>query len=205
MKKLVIIGAGGHGKVVADNALKNKKYESLLFLDDSEDSKGFNNIAVAGKVDDFFQYINDSEFIVAIGNNTIRAKITSALEARQAKIATLIHPDAVIGSGVRIGCGTVVMAGAVINTGSIIGKSSIINTCSSIDHDCIVGNYCHISVGAHLAGSVVIGKSVFVGAGATVIDNIKICSKAIVGAGAVVTNDLDEAGTYVGVPVKRIK
>lgn len=96
------------------------------------------------------------------------------------------------------------MAGAVVNPGSTIGKGCIINTCSSVDHDCQIGDYVHISIGAHLAGTVILGKNTWVGAGATISNNIEITSCCMIGAGAVVINDIIEKGTYVGVPARKI-
>ena len=96
------------------------------------------------------------------------------------------------------------MAGAVINADVTIGKGVIINTCSSIDHDWIINDFSHISVGSHIAGTVEIGSNCFVCAGATVINNLKVCSNAIIGAGGTVINNIEESGTYVGTPTKKI-
>lgn len=203
-KKLIIIGASGHGKVVADIALKLQKYEEIVFLDDNENAKECMGIPVAGKSLDAEQYIDDADFIVAIGNAAIRKKVTEQLDKLGAVMSTLVHPMAVIGSNVTIGNGSVVMAGAVINPDSTIGKGCIINTCASVDHDCQVGDYVHVSVGAHVCGTVEIGESTWIGAGVTVKNNVKICGDCMIGAGAAVVKDIEEAGTYVGVPAKEI-
>ena len=97
------------------------------------------------------------------------------------------------------------MAGAVINPDTKVGKGVIVNTSCSIDHDCLIGDYAHIAVGAHLCGSVRVGNNAWVGSGATIINNIEICSESFIGAGAVVVKNLLDAGTYVGVPARRIK
>ena len=192
MKRLVIIGAGGHGRVVADIA-NLKGYEDIIFLDDAD-------VPIAkGKVADYKNY-NDSDFIVAIGNNHIREKIQIMLNENGCKIVSLVHPDAVIGSDVVFGSGTVVMAGVVVNTGARIGNGVILNTCCSVDHDCKISDYCHISVGAHLAGSVSVGTLTFICAGVTVINNISVCDECVVGAGAVVVRDITVQGIYKGVP-----
>ena len=117
----------------------------------------------------------------------------------------LIHPNAIIAEDVKIGAGTIVMAGAVVNPGAIIGKGAIINTCSSVDHDCTIFDYVHISVGSHLSGTVNVGEGTWIGAGATVSNNVNICGKCMVGAGAVVIKDINEEGTYVGVPARKRK
>ena len=97
------------------------------------------------------------------------------------------------------------MAGAVINPGTRLGKGCIINTCSSVDHDCVVSDYAHIAVGAHLCGTVAIGEGTWIGAGATVVNNVSICSDCMIGAGTVVIKNIEISGTYIGVPAKRIK
>lgn len=201
MKKLVIIGASGHGKVVADIAQKNG-YNEILFLDDNDKLTNCGEFPVKGRVKDYFLHM-DGDFIVAIGNANIRENIQDMLQQANCSMATLIHPDAVVSNTVTVGRGTVIMAGVVINAYSQIGEGCIINTCSSIDHDCIVYNYVHISVGSHLAGTVEIGEKTWIGAGATVINNIKICEECMIGAGAVVVKSIDKAGMYMGLPAKR--
>lgn len=200
MKQLVIIGASGHGKVVADIARKNG-YENILFLDDNETLTDCGGYSVVGKTETFIQY--DCDFFVAIGNATIRQKIQQRLTCANKSVATLIHPSAVIGDNVQIGMGTVVMAGAVINPSTTIGDGCIINTCASVDHDNTIGDYVHISVGAHTAGTVNIGSKTWLGIGAIVSNNINICENCMIGAGAVVIKNLTESGTYIGVPAKR--
>lgn len=198
MKSLVIFGAGGHGRVVADVAKLNG-YNNIVFLDDA-------NVSVAsGKVSEYSKYSNNSDFFVAIGDNNIRKKIQNKLEDNKCNIISLIHPQAVIGSNVSIGKGVVIMAGVVINVGARIGNGTILNTCCSVDHDCIIDDFCHISVGSHIAGNVAVGKGSFVCAGATVINNIKICDECVIGAGAVVIKNIDNSGTYVGVPAREIE
>lgn len=204
-KKLIIIGASGHGKVVADIALHLQKYDEIAFLDNDENVKECMGFPVVGKSSDAERYIDEADFIVAIGNAKIRKQVTEQLERIGASVATLIHPMAVIGSNVAIGDGSVVMAGAVINPDSTIGKGCIINTCASVDHDCQVGDYVHVSVGAHVCGTVQISESTWIGAGATIKNNVNICGECMIGAGAVVVKNIEEAGTYVGVPARRIK
>ena len=198
-KSIVILGAGGHGRVVLDIALLNG-YENAIFLDDSDRS----DVEVVGKTNEFKKYIKEYDFFVAIGNNVVRERITSMLVENNAELATLVHPSAQIGSNVRLGKGTVVVAGAVINTGAVIGEGVIVNTSSSVDHDDVISDYCHISVGSHLAGNVSVGKRCFIGAGATVINNVSICDDCMIGAGAVVVKNVCEKGTYVGVPARKI-
>lgn len=198
MKSIVIIGASGHGKVVADIA-KNMGYEKIIFLDDRKTGVvGKYEIAGTSALADDF----DADFFVAIGNASVRKRIMLELQKKGKNLPVLIHPSAVIAEDAKIGEGTVVAAGAVVNPGVVIGKGSIINTCASVDHDCFIGDYNHISVGVHIAGTVTIGDNVWVGAGATVSNNVSICTDALVGAGAVVVKDIVKAGTYIGVPAR---
>lgn len=196
IKKLVIIGAGGHGKVIADIAEKNG-YQKIVFLDDDPNIKDCAGFEVVSTLSDCVDY-KEWDFVVAVGNAEIRKQIHETLSGY--KIITLVHPNAVISRRVTIGEGTVVMAGAVVNSDTVIGKSCIINTGATVDHDCVIGDYVHISVGAHVAGTVVIGEKTWIGAGAVVSNNIEICEDCMVGAGAVVVEDIKESGIYVGIP-----
>ena len=198
LNRLVIIGASGHGKVIADIAVKCG-YKDILFLDDNENVKECARFPVIGKVSDAVTMEDDK--IVAIGNAEIREKIQSQLS----NLVTLIHPSAVVSRRVEIGKGTVVMAGAVINSDVIIGKGCIINTGASVDHDCKLEDFVHVSVVAHVAGTVAIGRKTWIGAGATISNNVSICGQCMIGAGAVAVKDIIEPGTYVGAPVKKIK
>ncbi|MED0992690.1 acetyltransferase [Bacillus nitratireducens] len=203
--KLLIIGASGHGKVVADIALKMNKWQAIAFLDDDASVKSSMGIEVIGKSTDVFKYTDDCDFFVGIGNNFIREKVQSKIESEGANLSTLIHPSSIIGEQVELASGTVVMAGAVINCCTKIGKGCIINTGSTIDHDNLIGDYVHISPGAHLAGTVKVGQRTWLGIGSVVSNNINITSRCNIGAGAVVIGDITEAGTYVGIPVRRVK
>lgn len=194
MNRLIIIGANGHGKVVADIAV-NVGYEDIVFLDDDETIKECAGFPVIGPTSKAKTLQGDK--VVAIGNAATRKRMQKGIEA-----VTLIHPKAIIGRRVTIGAGTVVMAGAIVNSDTVIGEGCIINTASSVDHDCVIGDYCHVAVGSHLSGTVSLGESVWIGAGAIVSNNISICSNCIVGAGAVVINDISEPGTYIGVPAR---
>ena len=195
MNRLIIIGASGHGKVVADIAALNG-YKDIVFLDDDETVKECARYPVIGKSAE----APDGEVFVAVGNAEIRQRLMDTYKDRKQPV--LIHPSAIVAKDVNIGSGSVVMAGAVINPGARIGKGCIVNTSSSIDHDCLVGDYCHISVGTHLCGTVTVGTETWIGTGATISNNVNICSGCMIGAGAVVIKDIDEPGTYVGVPAR---
>lgn len=204
MKAVIIIGASGHGKVIAD-IIKRSNDEIIGFLDDDPDiGKEFMGFPVLGAILNYKKYIDKAEFIIAIGNAYVRKRISERLI--EVKWYTAIHPTAVISEfDVTIGEGTVIMANAVINAGAKIGKHCIVNSSSVVEHDNFIENYSHISVGAKLAGTVFVGELSWIGIGACVCNNVKICQNCMVGAGAVVINDIEESGTYVGVPVKKIK
>ena len=201
--KLIIIGAGGHGKVVSDVARKMNTYKEIYFLDDFVVGNVV-GVQVIGKPSDYTKWIAEADYFVAIGDSDIRESFILDLEKEGATLATLVHPNAVIGTNVTIGNGTVIMAGAVVNPDTRLGKGVIVNTSSSIDHDNIIEDFCHISVGSHLAGTVIIGKHTMIGAGATIINNIKICENAVINAGVVVTKNIDKQGTYTRVITERI-
>lgn len=201
MNRLIIIGAGGHGKVIADIALK-KGYEDIAFVDDrvSGICMGFPIVgtsAILKELDD-----GKTDFVLGIGNNAVRKKIA---ESNHLCWATLIHPSAQVGLHVSVGEGTVVMAGAVINVCTSVGKHCIINTGATVDHDNVIEDFVHISVGSHLAGTVQVGENTMVGGGAVVSNNIQVCNDCMIGAGAVVVHNIETAGTYVGVPARKIR
>lgn len=202
---LIIIGASGHGKVVADIAEKMKEWQTIVFLDDDESKKICDDFKVIGALADAYKYVGDSDFFVAVGDNSVRKDIQEKLEAIGASMATLIHPSTVLGNNVKIGSGTAVMAGVVINGSSLVGKGCIINTNTSLDHDNILGDYVHLSPGVSIAGSVKVGQGAWVGIGASIINNLEICEGCIIGAGAIVTQNLLKEGKYVGMPAKLVK
>ncbi|GAA5415787.1 UDP-N-acetylbacillosamine N-acetyltransferase [Paraliobacillus ryukyuensis] len=202
--KLIVIGASGHGKVVADIAIKMNKWKRIVFLDDDESVKACMGLQVIGKTGDAFAHKDKADFFVGIGNKAVRKKIQEKLMEEGLNVISLIHPNVVIGTDVDIGVGTAVMAGVVINSSTKIGKGCIVNTSSSIDHDNVIEDYAHISPGSRTAGNVRVGNGTWLGIGSVVSNNVKICSGCKIGAGAVVVNDITEPGTYIGVPVRRI-
>lgn len=201
MKNVIIVGAGGHARVIAD-IVRCRGDRVLGFLDDHTQA-GTQDIPVLGTLKDYVNY-PDACFIVGIGNAAIRRKVAQSM----AGVAwyTAIHPSAVVsGMNVSIGQGTAVMAGAVINTGATIGEHCIINTASVVEHDNAIGEFSHISVGVKLAGTVTVGADTWVGIGAVVSNNLNICGGCTIGAGAVVVRSIPEPGTYVGVPARRMQ
>lgn len=195
-KEVIIIGASGHGKVIAD-IIEKSGDKVVGFLDDDLSKNG-----VIGPVSDCVKY-KDKYFIIGIGNIEIRKRI--AEEYPELSYYTAVHPTAVLSGDVKIAEGTTVMANAVINASAVVGKHSIINTASVVEHDNIIGDYVHISPGAILCGGIKVGDETHIGAGAVVRNNMKICKGVTVGCGACVVKDITECGTYVGVPAKKVR
>lgn len=202
-EQVIVIGASGHGKVVADIVLQRGD-QLLGFLDDSEALPPvICGIPVLGKTAEYKKY-PEASFVIAIGNAAVREKLAQQLDG--VRWYTAIHPAAVISPlDVQIGAGSVVMANAVVNPSARIGKHCILNTTAVVEHDNRIGDFTHISVGAKLGGTVTIGNRTWIGIGATVSNNVTICDDCMVGAGAVVIREIKESGTYVGVPARKVK
>lgn len=202
-KKVIIIGASGHGKVIAD-IVSCSGNEVVGFLDDANDVQNTKvlDFPVLGKLEDYKKYL-DCEFVIAIGNPYIRKEIAEKIDVNW---HTAIHPTAVISKfETSIGKGSVVMANAVINPSAKIGEHCIINTGAVVEHDNVLEDFVHISPNATLAGVVKVGKSTHIGVGASVKQVINIAADCQIGAGAVIVRDITESGTYVGVPARKIK
>lgn len=206
MDTLVIIGAGGHGRVVADCAQQLGTYSKIIFLDDCyKDRKTTGNWQIVGSVNSFFQYIENAHFIVAIGSNTSRMQIVEQLNSANAKIISLAHPSAAISPHTHIGIGVIICANATINIGTRIADGCIINTGATVDHDCQIDKFVHISPGVNIAGGVNIGKLSWLGIGSTVIECLTIANNTQIGAGGVITQSTQANSLYLGVPAKRIR
>ena len=203
--KLLIIGASGHGKVVADVALKMNKWSTIEFLDDDGSIKIQMGLEIIGKSEDACKYVDNYDLFVAIGNNGVRKKIQEKLEAAGASIPVLIHPSSIIGKEVELDMGTIVMAGTVINCCTKIGRGCIINTGSTIDHDNNINNYVHLSPGVHLAGGIKIGDLSWIGIGSSLIQGINVGQNSIIGAGSVIIKSIPENCIAVGNPGQIIK
>lgn len=211
MSRLVIVGAGGHGKVCADVATLMGNWDEIVFVDQKYPevktcgawqvvAASLDNATDVERISDA-----DSSFFVAIGDNHIRDKVHAACKKLGCNPVTLIHPSAIVAGDTEIGLGTVVCAGAVVNIGAKISDCCIINTGATIDHDCLIAKAVHISPGAHLAGEVSVGDCAWLGTGVSTKQVLNIGSNVVIGVGAAVVDDCIEPGTYVGVPAKRIK
>lgn len=203
MKRLAIVGAGGHGKVVADTA-ECCGWEVVEFFEDNWSGRETNGAwRIAGDTSTLLNHACDYDgVVVAIGNNAVRHAKLKELAGAGAQLVSLIHPDATISRYAAIGTGSVVFAGVVVNAGAQVGSGAILNTGCSIDHDCVLGDAVHVSPGARLAGTVQVGSMSWIGVGACVKQSIQIGSHVIVGAGAAVVSDVADLETVVGVPAK---
>lgn len=203
--KIIVLGAGGHAKVVIDiirNINSHLRQDEIYTLDDAykrgEVIYGCLNL---GRIDECINYNYNTKFIIGIGDNELRKRIA---EQYNLPYLTLVHSSAVISDSAVIGEGTVIMAGAIINSECKIGKHCIVNTGATIDHEDQIDNYVHISPGAHLGGRVKVGERSWLGIGCCIKNNINIAPDCVIGAGGVVINDLKEPGKYVGVPVRKM-
>jgi sugar O-acyltransferase (sialic acid O-acetyltransferase NeuD family) len=195
-KEFVLIGAGGHAKVIIE--IIEQMDGTISFINDPASSvHELHGYPVTTELPGA-----DAGVVIAVGNNYTRRNIASGMKNT---FATAIHPKANLSSRCTVGKGTVVMAGATINSDTQIGEHCIINTNASIDHDCRIGNFVHISPGASLAGNVTVEEGTHVGIGASVIPGIHIGKWTTIGAGAAIVNDVPDHAVVVGVPGKIIK
>jgi sugar O-acyltransferase (sialic acid O-acetyltransferase NeuD family) len=204
---LVIVGAGGHGRVCAEVA-KAAGFEVVGFCDSAMSTgQTINGITVIGaEVTDAaaLETAKPPQIFVAVGDNERRLALLDQGRKLGLPCARLIHPSAVLSPSCEIGEGTVVVAGAIVNANAVIGRGCILNTACSLDHDNVLDDGVQICPGAHAAGGVTFGAQAFVGTGASIIPNIAIGARAIVAAGAVVTADVPEGASVAGVPAQAI-
>jgi sugar O-acyltransferase (sialic acid O-acetyltransferase NeuD family) len=207
--RIVVLGAGGHAKVVVDalmmRASVKSQYEVVGLLDDREEIShqtvlGF---PVLGTLNDLPTIPHDG-IIVAIGDNKVRKRLFEELTGRGERLITVVHPHAKVAPSVHVGPGSVILAGVVVNAGAKIGSNVILNTACTIDHDCLVESHAHICPGAHLGGTVSIGRGAFIGIGSTVIHSLSVGDWATVGGGAVVIRTVGEKEVVVGSPARPI-
>ena len=211
MNSLLILGAGGHGKVVAETALMSDEFKNIAFLDDKYEEKdavfSCNEIQIIGKFNrakDLLEKNIYNTAIVAIGDSSLRINLINKLKSYGFNIATIIHPSSWISPSCIIESGTVVFAQVAIQSNVKIGMGNIINTSSSIDHDSVLGDGVHICPGARIAGNVKIGSKSTIGIGSSIIQNISVGINVTIGAGAAVVKDLGDNLTAKGVPAKVI-
>lgn len=207
MGRLAILGAGGHGKVVADTAEATGLWSEIVFFDNQWPQKQqLTDWPIQGNEQALLNSLHEFHgVVVAIGHNETRWQCQERLQKNGAKLATLIHPHAWVSPRATLKPGSVVFAGAVVQAGAIVGQGCIINTGASVDHDCVLGRASHLSPGARLGGTVVLGERCWIGLGASVRNNLTLGSDCIVGVGAAVIASAGDSITLVGVPARPLR
>lgn len=211
MLNIIVVGSSGHAKVVVDIIERERKFNIVGFCDSfrsvGEETAGYQVLGSEQDLPDLISKYAIMGAIVAIGDNSIRLKVTSAIRAicPDLKFVSAIHPSSSIGKGVVIGEGTVVMAGAVVNPHSRVGDFCILNTLSSLDHDSVLGDFASLAPGVRTGGSCRIGKLSAIGIGAVLVHNICVGEEAVIGAGSTVMKDVDSLVVAYGTPAKMIR
>jgi UDP-perosamine 4-acetyltransferase len=209
MEKIIILGGGGHAKVLIEIIRLTGKYEIAGILDAGFD-KGFEifGVPVIGK-DDLLPGIFERDRIknacIGVGSardNSRRKALYEKVRQLGFSVPSLVHPRAIVSASSKISRGAQLMANAIIQPCSFIGENTIINTGAIVEHDCNIGKHIHVCPGAVLSGECIVGKETFIGAGATVINGIKIGKNVTIGAGSVVINDIAAGSVVKGAPAK---
>lgn len=203
---LFIYGAGGHSKVIAESAIELSNVTKIFFIDDNDKNQGFINnnpdFSLISETE-IPNNLDDAYAIVGIGDNKVRQTIVERCSS--IPYISVASPHAVISGSSEISPGSFIASGAIINADSLIGEHTIINTGSVIEHDCRIGKFCHIGPSASISGGVKLGSNILIGGGAYINPNISICNNVILGSGSLVVHDINEPGTYIGSPAKKIK
>jgi len=196
--RIILFGCGGHGRSVADVLILNDPNVSLLFVD----KNAADNEKLYG-----FDVVRDMDpagmpYIIALGDN--RQRMMKLQEIGESGLISVVSVKAHVGHGSSVGKGCFLANYCHVGPEAKIGNNTIINTAAVVEHEVRIGNHCHVGPGAVISGRSAIGDLAFIGVGAVVKDNISICSDVIVGAGATVIRNIDEPGTYVGTPVRKL-
>lgn len=203
MSTLLIVGAGGHGSVIADAALSGELWSAVCFVDDRTGRESVLGFPVVGTTTDLERLRKMySSVAVGIGDATARLAMLEKCERLGFDLPFIRHRTAVVSRFASIAPGCVAFAQSAINPGTVMGRGCIINTGATVDHDCELGEGVHVCPGAHLAGNVRVGARSWIGIGASVRQGIQIGSEVIVGAGAAVVSDVSSGLTVVGVPAR---
>ena len=200
MSRLIIIGAGGHGKVVAETA-NLCGYHDVGFADQTFPDRSMNGAwPIVCDMNLGASYVH---LFLAIGNNLKRAELWNELKMNSNP--TLIHPKTTISKYAKLADGVLAVAGVIVNPDTVIGCGTILNTACTIDHDCVIGDFVHVSPGANIAGGCRIGDRSWIGIGASIKQGVTIGCDVTVGAGATVVNDIPNGLTVTGTPAKPLK
>jgi len=207
VKDVLIIGGGGHAKVLASLLKKHSEWNPIGYteLDDKGTLLGLPYIGNDEIITSLIAEKNLKYGVIGIGqikNIDLRKRIIQSIEAMGLILPPIISERAIINEDVQIGHGTVIMDGVILQPGVRIGRYSIVNTGATIDHDCEIADFVHIAPGVNLSGDVVVGNNVLIGTGAKVIQGIRIVDDVIIAAGSAVSGYIVRPGTYVGVPAR---
>lgn len=202
-ERLIVLGAGGHAKVVIETIQLTRPHCEIAVLDDHRGvSETILGLPIVGRWSWLESNWPDAEIMPALGANVRRAELGDWLRAAGRRMATIVHPQSVVSTSALVGDGCFVAAGAIVNAEVKLEQAVIVNTSASIDHDCHIGYASHIAPGSHLCGAVEVGSQTLIGAGATVLPGVRIGDDALVAAGAVVTRDVPDGGRVAGVPAR---
>ncbi len=207
MTDIIIVGAGGHSKVVADAAVR-AGFSIRGFVDDHASTAPLPDYQLIGTIADLTDMQlphSSAKILIAIGDNRTRMQVAERLALPPGLYATVIDPSAVVSQHASIGEGTVVLQGAIVNAGTMVGQHAILNTGCTVDHDCRIGDYAHVSPGTNIAGGVVVGEGAHLGIGTCAIPCCSVGAWSVVGAGAAVVKDIPEKCVAVGVPARSIR
>jgi sugar O-acyltransferase (sialic acid O-acetyltransferase NeuD family) len=204
--RIVIVGAGGQGRIVADALRVAGESEPVAFVDDDASLHGKmrSGIRVAGSLAALGEIPHDA-VVVAIGDNRRRREIAARLEAAGERLASARHPFSSVSPDARVGEGGMLSAGAIVAPGAELGRCVLLNTKASVDHDTRVGDFAHVAVGATVGARCVVGEEALVAVGASVVSGCRVGARTVVGAGAVVVRDLPEDVVAFGVPARIVR
>ncbi len=206
-KNLILIGGGGHAKACIDVIQSSDQYQIIGYLDIKQTIESKYNIPYLGDDSNIEKYLNDSSFIITIGqikSASVRTKIFNLLTSLGADIATVISKYAIVSNYASIGKGTIVMHSAIIQANATVGENCIINDCALVEHDVQIGDHCHISTSAILNGEVIVGNSTFIGSGTVVKNGIQIGESVVVGLGSIIRENINNNQIWAGNPAKQI-